>query len=135
MSIVGVGVDIVEISRFEAISSAFREKAYWPEERAYCSHRRAETWAGLFAAKEAVAKALGTGFQGFGPREVEIFHNELGQPQVRLHGKAKEIAERKKITNTHIAISHCRTMAIAYAVAEQKEGADEGSFQQSDEKN
>jgi holo-[acyl-carrier-protein] synthase len=77
------------------------------------------TLAGNFAGKEAVSKALGTGFKGFYPIDIEILRTKLGTPYVILYGKALKISKEMGIQNIHISISHCKEYAIAYAVAER----------------
>jgi len=114
--IVGTGVDIVKISRFvgKADRPSFMKKIYTAQEQAYLRSRGAQSMAGLFAAKEAVAKALGVGFRGFWPRDIEIVHDEYGKPQVVLHGAAE------RDVNVFVSISHSETDAIAFAVIESK---------------
>ncbi|MCL2351293.1 MAG: holo-ACP synthase [Firmicutes bacterium] len=118
--IFGAGTDIIEINRAgKAFSdAAFCGKALTQAERDYLSGKGARSAAGVFAAKEAAAKALGTGFRGFGLKDVEIFHDCLGKPCVRLHGRAAETAAAGNVTKIHLSISHCETYAVAYAVAE-----------------
>jgi holo-[acyl-carrier protein] synthase len=123
--IVGVGVDIVEIRRItEAIerNNNFLEKLFTDKEMEYFKSKkmRAEYVAGRFAAKEAVAKALGTGIRGFGFKDIEIDRNELGKPLVVLKDKARLIAEEYGNYNIHVSISHGEDSAVAYAVLEQK---------------
>ena len=72
----------------------------------------------MFAAKEAVAKALGTGFAGFGMADVEILADERGRPTVYLHGGAAKLADGARV---HLSISHDGGMALAFAVLESKE--------------
>jgi len=79
----------------------------------------AEVLAGCFAAKEAVVKALGTGFAGFWPHEVEILRGEKKEPYAMLYGKARAIAEEKGITRLHISITNTEAFAFAFAVAER----------------
>ena len=125
--IAGVGVDIVKAERFEKISDRFCEKVFTPRECEYLAGKPAESAAGIFAAKEAVAKALGTGFSGFFPRDIEILHENSGKPYVVLYGNAKKIAKktarcggrRGRRVCIHISISHTKTDAIAYAVCER----------------
>ena len=97
MEIIGIGTDIIEVARFrregKPPSLRFMLRCFTEGERRYLQARPAESMAGLFAAKEAVAKALGTGFRGFWPGAVEIAHSPLGKPEAVLHGKAAEIAE------------------------------------------
>jgi holo-[acyl-carrier protein] synthase len=123
--IIGIGVDIIEIQRIkEAVekNSAFIEKVFAENEIDYLKSRnfRAEYVAGRFAAKEAIAKALGTGFREFSFEDIEIDRNTMGKPLVILKGKAKKIA--KKLCNgdykMHLSISHSKEAAIAYAVLE-----------------
>lgn len=121
--IVGVGVDIIEIYRIKKSlerRETFLTKLFTKNEIEYFESKkfRPEFVAGKFAAKEAVAKALGTGFREFDFKDIEIEHNALGKPLVTLRGKAKLIAERNGDYNIHISISHSETNAIAYAVLE-----------------
>ncbi|MCL1862761.1 MAG: holo-ACP synthase [Defluviitaleaceae bacterium] len=113
-AIFGVGVDIVKVERFEKYvadpSCAFMQKIFTSREREYLSGKKAQSIAGIFAAKEAVAKALGTGFAGRLPRDIEILHKQSGMPYVVLHKKKSR--RRYKI---HVSISHTDTDAIAYA--------------------
>jgi holo-[acyl-carrier protein] synthase len=121
--ILGVGVDIVEIRRIkEAIekNDKFLEKLFDKEELEYLQSRgmRAEYVAGRFAAKEAVSKALGTGFRGFHFKDIVIDRTTLGKPIVVLKGKAKLIAQKSGSYKIHLSISHGQDSAIAYAVLE-----------------
>ncbi|MCL1843716.1 MAG: holo-ACP synthase [Defluviitaleaceae bacterium] len=116
--ILGVGVDIVKVNRFEKVSERFMARVFTMREREYLANKNLPSVAGIFAAKEAVAKALGTGFSGFSPNEVEILHDNAGKPYVELHCNAKKTAGNN--TAVHISISHTATDAIAYAVCEKK---------------
>lgn len=120
--IIGVGTDIIEIKRIEkAISKESFVKKYFTEREIIFfqgKNFKSETIAGSFAAKEAVAKTLGTGFSSFGAIDIEIMHDSKGAPYVVLCGNAKTIAIEKKLENICISISHCKDYAIAYAVAE-----------------
>lgn len=121
--IVGVGVDIIEIYRIKKSlerRETFLTKLFTKNEIEYFESKkfRPEFVAGKFAAKEAVAKALGTGFREFDFKDIEIEHNALGKPLVTLRGKARLIAERNGDYNIHISISHSDSNAIAYAVLE-----------------
>ncbi|MCL2198609.1 MAG: holo-ACP synthase [Defluviitaleaceae bacterium] len=114
----GIGVDIVKIDRFEKyaddMASPFMLKIFTDREREYLAGKKAQSIAGIFAAKEAVAKALGTGFAGFLPRDIEILHKKNGKPYAVLHKHAKKSAPRR--CKIHISISHTSTDAVAYAV-------------------
>jgi holo-[acyl-carrier protein] synthase len=123
--IVGIGTDIIECLRIAQMidrhGELFIRRVYTEHEIAYCSTKKAATqhYAGRWAAKEAVLKALGTGWvQGISWRDVEVRHKPGGAPTVALRGGAKEVLERSGITQMHISISHCRSHAIAYAIAE-----------------
>jgi holo-[acyl-carrier protein] synthase len=121
--IIGVGVDIVEIRRIkEAIdrNDNFIDKLFDKEEIEYLRSRgmRPEYVAGRFAAKEAVSKALGTGFRSFNFKDIVIDRTTLGKPIVVLKGKAKLIAQKSGGYKIHISISHGQDSAIAYAVLE-----------------
>lgn len=121
--IIGIGTDIIEIERIEKTlekTHTFFDKVYTANEKTYYleSHKRTETLAGLFAAKEAVSKALGTGFRGFGLKDIEIVPNHLGKPEVTLYGEAKVLGQRLKVDTIHISISHSKSYATAFAVAE-----------------
>lgn len=115
------GVDIIEIERIKkAIASArFLEKVYTPNERAYLKKRafHPQSAAGLFAAKEAVSKALGTGIGPISFQDIEIFHDLKGKPSVRLSGAGEAQALSLQIRHMDLSISHNKTDAIAFATA------------------
>ena len=120
--ILGVGADIVKIERIEksCARDSFRARVFTAAEIEYAEQHggRAEIYAGMFAAKEAVAKALGTGFAGFGPAEIEVLHDELGRPSVSLYGGAKALFGELNAAHIHLSISHDAGLAAAFAVAE-----------------
>ena len=121
--IVGIGVDIIEIERIaEAIdrNENFISKVFSVREREYMQGKKnmAHHAAGMFAAKEAVAKALGTGIRGFSMADVEVVRDEFGKPQVILQGGAKEIAAGFGEYRIRLSISHSRDNAIAYVIIE-----------------
>lgn len=120
--IIGIGTDIIEIERIEIAvkrTKGFINKLFTENEINIFESRgfKGEVIAGNFAAKEAVSKALGTGFRGFGVKDIEILRDELGKPVVNLNSNVYEILKRKDV-NIHLSISHNRTSAIAYAVME-----------------
>ena len=128
--IIGVGIDIIEIRRIKnAIESngRFLEKIFTSSELEYLKSRnlRPEYVAGRFAAKEAVAKALGTGFRGFDFKDIEIDRTTLGKPIVILKGKAKLIAKKEGQYNIHLSISHGEDSAVAYAILEVEKKIEE----------
>ena len=115
----GIGVDIVEIDRIkeaiEKFGDRFLNRIYTPEEVDCCSHRGAYKFPELsarFAAKEAYAKALGTGISGDNVwSHIEIKNNKLGQPFIYLRGK--------RARGVHLSLSHSRKDAIAMVVIEE----------------
>ncbi len=119
---VGLGVDVVEIDRIEGIlqrTRAFRS-LYSEEEQAYCDSksRPAIHYATRFAAREAVCKALGTGFaEGVRPQDIEVCRAANGRPFVRLHGLAAEVAAQKGVLSLPISLSYTHTEAVACAMA------------------
>ena len=125
MKILGTGTDIVECLRIARMidrhGELFITRVYTDAEIEYCSTRKAATqhYAGRWAAKEAVLKALGTGWRrGIGWRDIEVVNNRQGAPIVTLHAGAREVCEKAGIQLMHLSISHCRSHAVAYAVAE-----------------
>src|SRR5687768_13787420 len=100
MSVVGLGLDLVEVSRIRALleksGDRFKERVFTATEVRYCDSCAdgAMHYAARFAAKEAVAKALGTGFtNGVTWQDIEVLRSEGGVPSVRLHGSAAQVAE------------------------------------------
>lgn len=118
MEIYGIGTDIIEISRIrEAINrtSSFKRKVYTEKEIEYIEKKKEPyaSYAGRFAAKEAVSKALGTGVRGFSLNDVEILNDELGKPTVTLYNNLLNHAEDFKI---QISISHSREYAVSTVI-------------------
>ena len=124
MDVVGIGTDIVECLRIaqmiERHGELFLRRVYTRHEVDYCSSRKAATqhYAGRWAAKESVLKAIGTGWvRGITWRDVEVLSDQGGKPSIFLSGGAADAARRLGIEEVQISISHCRTHAIAYALA------------------
>jgi holo-[acyl-carrier protein] synthase len=120
--ILGVGVDIVEIERMKLAlerTPRMRERLFSEEERWYSEHKaRPEIHYALrFAAKEAVLKALGTGFSGMSFKDVEVARDERGKPHAVLHGKAKQTAQELGIVDLQLSLSYTHSTAVASAVA------------------
>ena len=113
-----IGVDVVEVARFgKETLPQFCLKVFTEAERAYLAERKyaLTSVAGLFAAKEAVLKALGTGIgNGVALKDVEILHTELGQPVAVLHRQAEQIFAKLGKTLS-VSISHTAALAIAVA--------------------
>ena len=124
MSVLGLGVDIVEIARFAAAmergGQRFLDRLFLPSEQAYCSPQRepARCYAARFAAKEAVSKALGTGIGAqLGWRDIEICRKASGAPFIVLHGTGAETAERLGVSEILLSLSHSEHYAVANAIA------------------
>lgn len=120
----GIGTDLCTISRIEkAIQRThFYERVFFETERAYLEKKenaRAQSAAAMFAAKEAAAKALGTGFiRNIQPWTIEVTHAENGAPGIRLHGEALERFEEMGGRKVHLSLSHEGDTAMAFAVIE-----------------
>lgn len=124
MDIIGIGTDIVECSRIgrmiEQHGELFLCRIYTEREIRYCQARKhaTEHFAGLWAAKEAVLKSLGTSWRrGVTWTDIEIRHEPAGRPRVVLRGAAKDHAQQTRISDLLLSISHCRAYATAYALA------------------
>ncbi len=115
-----VGIDIIEVSRIKNVidrwGDSFLRRVYTPWEINYCSRKKfpEQSFAARFAVKEAVLKAIGTGYNdGIKWTSVEIVNDERGQPTVRLGEKIQNIIGKKKIK---ISMSHTREHAVANAI-------------------
>ena len=125
MRIIGHGVDLVENARIAALvdahGAAFLERVFTPAERAYAEagkRRRIERYAARFAAKEAVLKALGTGWRdGIAWRDVEILKMPSGEPRILLGGRCAQVAEELGVADWRASLSHTDLYAMASAIA------------------
>ena len=124
MNVFGIGTAIIECLRIaqmiERHGELFINRVYTSNEIDYCSSRKAATqhYAGRWAAKEAILKAMGTGWaRGIRWRDIEIRNEAGGAPIVALAGGARDVCETLGITRVLISISHCRSHATAYALA------------------
>jgi len=123
MAILGIGIDIIEINRIKNAaerSPKFVEKVFTIGEIDYFNSRNNNAchMAGVFAAKEAVLKAFGTGLRGVDFKEIEINRDALGKPYIILHGNGASLAGSMGVKNMHVSISHCQQYAVAEAVFE-----------------
>ncbi|MBA2242583.1 MAG: holo-ACP synthase [Chthoniobacterales bacterium] len=125
MSVLGVGVDIVECSRIEhslqRFGDRFLQRVFTAGEIAYCQSMKypARHFAARFAAKEAVSKAFGTGIgKAMGWRDIDICRAASGQPFVALEGGAKSLAGERGVTAAWVSLSHTDDHAMATVVLE-----------------
>ncbi|WP_172135662.1 holo-ACP synthase [Adlercreutzia sp. ZJ473] len=120
---VGLGVDIVEIERVRRIlarTPSFARRVFSEAEQAYCDGKAdpAVHYATRFAAKEAVVKALGTGFaEGVGVRDIEVRRTSKGRPYVVLTGRAREVAREQGVREIPLSLSFTHAEAVACAMA------------------
>jgi holo-[acyl-carrier protein] synthase len=114
------GIDTIEISRLENLKPEVKKRfiqRVFTETEIVQARDRSDVLSGIFAAKEAVSKALGTGFGFVNWQDIEIIHLPSGQPSVVLHGNAIDVANQLGLTSWSVSISHDRNKAIAMAVA------------------
>lgn len=126
VSVKGCGVDLVEISRIERALKRrrFRETIYTSQEQDSLKDKGAQSWAARFAAKEAVMKAIGLGWQQGVPfGAIDIYTNSAGQPQVRLLEPALSVANQLGVHRFVLSLTHTKELAMAYVIAL---GEDEG---------
>ena len=123
--IVAIGIDIIEIARIEEIfrrrGERFRRRVFTESEIEYCERRASKvaSYAARFAAKEAVMKALGTGWaEGVGWSDIEIIRAESGAPIIKLHGRALERMRELGAARVHASLTHSRDIAMAQVILE-----------------
>jgi holo-[acyl-carrier protein] synthase len=124
--VIGIGTDMIEIARIQRSldrhGEQFLARVFTPGEIAYCRRKQknsAESFAARFAAKEAGAKALGTGIsRGVSWREFEVTRAPGQRPELLLHGRAAEIATHLGIRRLSLSLTHSREMSLAVVVAE-----------------
>jgi holo-[acyl-carrier protein] synthase len=119
--VIAVGVDLIEISRIEAMveryGDRFLERVYTEGELAYAAGRLSAL-AARWAAKEAAAKALGTGIGQVAFRELEVVCDAQGKPELWLHGNAARLATRLNLGQFALSLSHTADYALAFVVAQ-----------------
>ena len=124
MAIIGIGLDLIELSRMERSLHRFGEHFLnrimaIPGDPASPSARAVSHVAARFAAKEAAVKALGTGFaEGIGPRDVAVRSLPSGKPELVLSGKAREKADALGVKKLHLTLTHTRDNAAAVVILE-----------------
>jgi holo-[acyl-carrier protein] synthase len=122
--IFGIGTDIIEVKRVKKMvikGSQYLETIFTEEEMHYCDAKvgKYEHNAARYAAKEAIMKALGTGWRGgLAYSDIGITNEELGQPRVSMRGEVKELFDRYQIQRTLISLSHTKEIAIAVVILE-----------------
>lgn len=123
--IIGCGIDLVKIERIEKIIKKWGDnfifRIFNSLEREYCEKKKGnkyQSYAGKFAAKEALLKALGLGLREVNWKEIEIKNDELGQPIIGTSGKLKKIASTKGVSKYFISISHTKEYAVAQVILE-----------------
>src|SRR5215469_13480403 len=124
--VLGLGTDLIEISRIEEsiqqFGQRFLDRVYTAGEIAYCQRKKkhaAESFAARFAAKEAGAKALGTGIsRGVSWKEIEVRREPGGRPTLHLSGRAQDRARELGIRRLSLSLTHSRDVALAVVVAE-----------------
>jgi len=124
--IYGIGVDIVEIARFERFlregNDSLFQRLFTPAEMAYCAGRKhaAQHYALRFAAKESFLKALGTGLRdGLCWKDMEVVNDALGKPELRLCGRAQEMYAKAGLNSCFLSLSHDAGGAVAMVVLER----------------
>jgi holo-[acyl-carrier protein] synthase len=123
--VLGVGTDLIEIARIaESVrryGDRFLGRIFTPREIEYCQRKKnaAESFAARFAAKEAGAKALGTGIShGVGWLELEVVREPSGKPELQLSGRAAERAARLGVARVSLSLTHSGALALAVVVME-----------------
>jgi holo-[acyl-carrier protein] synthase len=122
--IVGLGSDLLDVARIEQKlreDSGLAASLFTAIEIAYCEgkHRPAQHYAARFAAKEALLKALGTGWRdGLSWREIEIRSDELGRPVMVLSGRVEQLACQQGVTRVHVSLTHTAAYAAATVILE-----------------
>jgi holo-[acyl-carrier protein] synthase len=123
--IIGIGVDIVEIKRFsgamERLGEKFLFRLFTPGEQQYCNGHRDPVphFAARFAAKEAVFKALGTGWsRGVTWLDVEVQKEGQEAPRIVLHGEAQRLCVTRGVSNAHLSLSHSDHWVVAMVILE-----------------
>ncbi len=113
--IIGVGIDIVRISRFKKLSEKVIKRLFTAEEIKLFEVREPERMAVNFAAKEALIKALGRVISW---REAEVLRDKYGKPYIKSSGKLKELLDLEGVRNIHLSVSHEGDYAIAFLILE-----------------
>lgn len=122
MTIIGVGIDVVEIERMRTVlarTPTFPARSFTEDEQAYCGAKKdpTERYAARFAAKEAVLKALDESILRIPLTDIEVVRTDSGKPIVRLHGKAAARAGELGVVEWQLSLTHSNLIAEAIAIA------------------
>ncbi|MEP6735186.1 MAG: holo-ACP synthase [Chryseolinea sp.] len=123
--IIGLGIDMIEVDRVQEKldkHNGFREKIFSPSEIKFCDRQtnKSENYAARFAAKEAFLKASGYGLQlGFELADIEVIHDVLGKPSIKLAGHFVQEAVKNNWNKIHLSLSHLKSIACAVVIIEQ----------------
>jgi holo-[acyl-carrier protein] synthase len=123
--VIGIGTDMIEIARIaqsiDRFGDRFLHRIYTAQEIAYCRRKKnsAESLAARFAAKEAAAKALGTGIsRGIGWLDLEVVRQPSGKPTLQLSGRAAQRAKQLGVATISLSLTHSKDTALAFVVME-----------------
>jgi holo-[acyl-carrier protein] synthase len=123
--VIGLGIDIIEVERIAAKinkNSGFREMLFSKDEIAYCEQKtnKFEHYAARFAAKEALFKALGTGWrEGTSFNEIEVTHTDNGKPELSFLGSTANIINAMHLSNILVSLTHLKSVASAVVIIEK----------------
>ncbi len=123
--IVGIGCDVIEVERIKAAidRGGFLERVYTETERKFCTTEQGqpkyESYAARFAAKEALVKALGTGFRQGSFQGITVLDNQLGKPEIVLSGVFAAVAKKLGVQHIFVTLSHVKTLALAQVILEK----------------
>ena len=125
--IFGIGTDIIEVARVKrklARTPGLKERLFTPQEITYCQSKRssARHYAARFAAKEAFLKAMGIGWRdGFQFDQIEVIHDPLGKPEMKVHGKVQRFCREQGISGMQVSLAHLKDVAKAVVILEKSE--------------
>lgn len=123
--IVGIGCDVIEVERIKAAidRGGFLERVYTETERKFCTTEQGQpkykSYAARFAAKEALVKALGTGFRQGSFQGITVLDNQLGKPEIVLSGVFAAVAKELGVQHIFVTLSHVKTLALAQVILEK----------------
>ncbi len=118
--IIGIGTDIQIISDFEKKknNNNLLKKLFTEKELSILEKKSTKSYVGFFCAKEATAKALGTGFRNFMPTDIEVLNDSYGKPFITLRNKALELSQSLNISTINVSISHSGDYCVAFVICE-----------------